>query len=189
MLRYRRLRLQREFRHVTSPPARSTLSASRPSCASPSGLRGPVRPQDRAQLRLSRRHPQRSAPAARTIPIHMKCMAADFFIPGVDKGRLIAFAMRNPTGRRARLLSGPRLHPRRRARPAARLEPAGDFLGLLKARGGRGNCPCHARTNLPIGTPPRRALRLSVRTAPFHGAERGSTPLGRTSFPPSRAGG
>ena len=26
---------------------------------------------------------------------HMKCMAADFFIPGVDKARLIAFAMRN----------------------------------------------------------------------------------------------
>jgi uncharacterized protein YcbK (DUF882 family) len=26
---------------------------------------------------------------------HTKCMAADFFIPGIDKGRLIAFAMRN----------------------------------------------------------------------------------------------
>lgn len=26
---------------------------------------------------------------------HMKCMAADFFIPGVDKRRLIAYAMRN----------------------------------------------------------------------------------------------
>ncbi len=26
---------------------------------------------------------------------HMKCMAADIFIPGVDKGRLIAFAYRN----------------------------------------------------------------------------------------------
>jgi uncharacterized protein YcbK (DUF882 family) len=26
---------------------------------------------------------------------HMRCMAADFFIPGVDKGRLIAFAMHN----------------------------------------------------------------------------------------------
>jgi uncharacterized protein YcbK (DUF882 family) len=25
---------------------------------------------------------------------HMKCMAADFFIPGIDKRRLIAFAMR-----------------------------------------------------------------------------------------------
>lgn len=25
---------------------------------------------------------------------HMKCMAADFFIPGVDKSKLIAFAMR-----------------------------------------------------------------------------------------------
>jgi len=27
---------------------------------------------------------------------HMKCMAADFFIPGVDKRSLIAFAMSNP---------------------------------------------------------------------------------------------
>jgi uncharacterized protein YcbK (DUF882 family) len=27
---------------------------------------------------------------------HMKCMAADIFIPGVDKGSMIAFAMRNP---------------------------------------------------------------------------------------------
>jgi len=27
---------------------------------------------------------------------HMKCMATDFFIPGVSKGDLIAFAMRNP---------------------------------------------------------------------------------------------
>ncbi len=26
---------------------------------------------------------------------HMKCMAADFFIPGVDKRKLIAYAMRN----------------------------------------------------------------------------------------------
>ena len=26
---------------------------------------------------------------------HMKCMAADFFIPGVDKNRLIAYAYRN----------------------------------------------------------------------------------------------
>jgi len=26
--------------------------------------------------------------------MHMKCMAADFFIPGVNKGKLIAFAMR-----------------------------------------------------------------------------------------------
>jgi uncharacterized protein YcbK (DUF882 family) len=26
---------------------------------------------------------------------HMKCMAADFFIPGVPKSRLIAFALRN----------------------------------------------------------------------------------------------
>ena len=26
---------------------------------------------------------------------HMRCMAADFFIPGVDKRKLIAFAMRN----------------------------------------------------------------------------------------------
>lgn len=28
---------------------------------------------------------------------HMKCMAADIFIPGVDKGRLIAYAARNPS--------------------------------------------------------------------------------------------
>ncbi|MEQ1769868.1 MAG: D-Ala-D-Ala carboxypeptidase family metallohydrolase [Devosia sp.] len=27
---------------------------------------------------------------------HMKCMAADIFIPGVDKRKLIAFAMREP---------------------------------------------------------------------------------------------
>jgi uncharacterized protein YcbK (DUF882 family) len=27
---------------------------------------------------------------------HMKCMAADIFIPGVDKRSLIAFALRNP---------------------------------------------------------------------------------------------
>jgi uncharacterized protein YcbK (DUF882 family) len=27
---------------------------------------------------------------------HMKCMAADIFIPGVDKSRLIAYAYRNP---------------------------------------------------------------------------------------------
>lgn len=27
---------------------------------------------------------------------HMKCMAADIFIPGVDKRQLIAFAMHNP---------------------------------------------------------------------------------------------
>ncbi|MEQ1901532.1 MAG: D-Ala-D-Ala carboxypeptidase family metallohydrolase [Devosia sp.] len=27
---------------------------------------------------------------------HTKCMAADFFIPGVDKRKLIAFAMREP---------------------------------------------------------------------------------------------
>jgi uncharacterized protein YcbK (DUF882 family) len=27
---------------------------------------------------------------------HMRCMAADIFIPGVDKRSLIAFAMRNP---------------------------------------------------------------------------------------------
>ena len=27
---------------------------------------------------------------------HMRCMAADIFIPGVDKRRMIAFAMRNP---------------------------------------------------------------------------------------------
>ena len=27
---------------------------------------------------------------------HMKCMAADIFIPGVDKGQLIAFAYRDP---------------------------------------------------------------------------------------------
>jgi uncharacterized protein YcbK (DUF882 family) len=27
---------------------------------------------------------------------HMKCMAADLFIPGVDKSRLIAYAYRNP---------------------------------------------------------------------------------------------
>lgn len=27
---------------------------------------------------------------------HTKCMAADFYIPGVDKSRLIAFAMRTP---------------------------------------------------------------------------------------------
>jgi uncharacterized protein YcbK (DUF882 family) len=26
---------------------------------------------------------------------HMRCMAVDFFIPGVNKGQLIAFAMRN----------------------------------------------------------------------------------------------
>ena len=26
----------------------------------------------------------------------MKCMAADIFIPGVDKSRLIAYAYRNP---------------------------------------------------------------------------------------------
>jgi zinc D-Ala-D-Ala carboxypeptidase len=28
--------------------------------------------------------------------MHMRCMAADFFIPGVDKRTLIAFAMKNP---------------------------------------------------------------------------------------------
>ena len=27
---------------------------------------------------------------------HVECMAVDFFMPGIDKGRLIAFAMRNP---------------------------------------------------------------------------------------------
>jgi len=27
---------------------------------------------------------------------HMRCMAADIFIPGVDKRQMIAFAMRNP---------------------------------------------------------------------------------------------
>ena len=27
---------------------------------------------------------------------HMRCMAVDFFIPGVSKGQLVAFAMRNP---------------------------------------------------------------------------------------------
>ena len=27
--------------------------------------------------------------------MHMRCMAADFFIPGVDKSRLLAFAMGN----------------------------------------------------------------------------------------------
>ncbi len=68
---------------------------------------------------------------------HVECMAVDFFMPGIDKGRLIAFAMRNPTGGRPRLLSGTPVHPYRRARPAARLEPAGYLLGLLKALGGR----------------------------------------------------
>src|SRR3569623_411583 len=41
--------------------------------------------------------------------------------------------------------------------------------------------PCLGKAATLLGTPTRRALRLSVRTAPFHGAERGSTPLGRTS--------
>ena len=113
---------------------------------------------------------------------HQKCMAADFFIPGVDKGRLIAFAYAQRPDRRPRLLSGPQLHPHRRAQPAARLVAPGDLLGLLRPR--------RAETRLRIGRAdfyrPRAlgsAHRLSVRTPPFHGGERGSTPLGRASFP------
>src|SRR5690606_3152691 len=41
----------------------------------------------------------------------------------------------------------------------------------------------------PYTVPASGALRLSVRTAPFHGAERGSIPLGRTTLPAVRGPG
>jgi len=62
---------------------------------------------------------------------HTKCMAADFYIPGVDKRELIAFAM-NTKSVGARLLSGPAIHPCGCARTPARLQPSGHFQRLLK---------------------------------------------------------
>lgn len=50
--------------------------------------------------------------------------------------------------------------------------------------------PPPIRTPSPVAKTPERprALRLSVRTPPFHGGERGSTPLGRaSSIPATRA--
>lgn len=70
--------------------------------------------------------------------------------------------------------------PRRSPGPRCRTPASGEPHPQALLKGA-------ARLLVTVGNrlykPRRRALRLSVRTPPFHGGERGSIPLGRASFP------
>ena len=58
------------------------------------------------------------------------------------------------------------------------IEGCGLNLALSSRGPGRGPLKAQTRVRIPLALLVDRPHRLSVRTAPFHGAERGSIPLG-----------
>ncbi len=154
------------------------------------GIRGAFRQESGDAIGLSRQPSQRGRRGRRQLLSHQMH----------GRGFLHSRRRQEPADRvcnahfgggRARLLSRPKLHPCRRSRPPARLQSPRHVLrllitfGFLKKIQNRQRGGCTPEKLLYTTPSVERALRLSVRTAPFHGAERGSIPLGVPRFSPT----
>ena len=69
------------------------------------------------------------------------------------------------------------------------IEGCGLNLALSSRGPGRGPLKAQTRVRIPLALLVDRPHRLSVRTAPFHGAERGSIPLGAIGESRRNSGG